>query len=134
MSFIFENKEVGETYLLTPSIASNFPDLARPVRLHLAVDRRENPLIIPVPLPGEDGRRNQWHDSLSQCVDRAKHKWVRIVANLSAGSYDLLEAQGDLNDPVWPDLNMQELVEIAFRGKIITDFEHPVLQELLGRV
>jgi hypothetical protein len=134
LAYIYDNKEVGETYLLTPEVAINFPDIVRPVRLHLAVDRRENPIIIPVQLPGEDGRRNLWHESLTQAIERAKQQWVRIVANMSAGGYDVLVAQADLAGPVWPEQSMTELIEIAFRGKIISSLDHPVLRELMGCV
>lgn len=133
MAFVFENKEAGETYLLTSDIADVVSESVRAVRLHLAVDRRANPLLIPVPLPDESGRRNAWHDSLALAVERAKHRWVRIVANMPAGSYDLLEAQGELNQPVWPEQNMTQLVEIAFQGKIISNLAHPVIKELLGQ-
>jgi len=82
-AYILEIKEVSEIYLITEEIADFVNESARPVRLHLATDRRGNPMIVPVPLPGEDGRRNPWHESLAQAIERAKRKWVRIVAKSS---------------------------------------------------
>lgn len=132
-TFILEVKELNETYLLSESIAEIVHESARAVKILLAVDRRGNIMLVPVPLPREDGRRNQWHESLVLAMERGKHKWVRIVANMSAGAYDLLEAQCNLTEPVWPDKTMAELIRIAFAGKIITDESHPVIEELLGR-
>lgn len=134
LAYILENKEAGETYLLTPEVAEIVPESARPVRLHVAIDRRANPFLIPLVLPGEDGRRNPWHESLAQGINRSKHKWVRIVANMGVGAYDLYEAQGELGKPEWPEHTMNQLVEIAFRGKIISDIDHPVIRELLGQI
>ena len=133
LAFIYENKEVGETYVLAQDMADIVPESARPTRLYVAIDRRGNPMLIPVPLPGEDGRRNPWHESLAQGINRAKNKWVRLVANMSAGANDVLEAQADLGEPVWSEHTMDQLVEIAFRGKIVKSIDHPVIQELLGR-
>lgn len=133
MGFIYEDKVAGETYLLSAEVADVVSESVRAVKLHVGVERRGNPMLIPVPLPGEDGRRNPWHDSLMQAVERAKSKWIRIVANMAAGSYDLLGAQGSLSEPIWPTQTMLELVEIGFRGKIISTLSHPVIKELLGQ-
>jgi hypothetical protein len=132
--FIVELKEERETYIVTPGIAPILGDLVKPAQIYVAIDRNDNPFLIPIPLPGEDGRRNPWHESLAQAIGHAEKKWVRIAANMSAGSYDVLEAQGTLTDPTWPDLGIEKLIEIAFRGKIISDDTHPVVQALLGRV
>jgi len=134
LAYILENKELGETYLLTQDVAAIVPESARPVRLYSAIDRRGNPMLIPLPLPGEDGRRNNWHDSLAQAIERAKVKWVRVIANMSAGANDVLESQAALGDPEWTEHTMNQLVEIAFRGKIVSSIDHPAIQELLGRV
>jgi hypothetical protein len=131
--FILEDKEAGIIYALTPQIAEMVPESARPVRLHRATDRQGNQFLIPLPLPGEDGRRNAWHESLKCCIARAEHNWVRVIANMSGGCYDMHEAQSDLGEPEWSDHTMQQLVEIAFRGKIISKENDTVIQQLLGR-
>ena len=58
-----ELKEEGETYLVTAAVYDVVPEVLRPAVLHTAVDRRNNVFLIPVPLPGPDGRRNPWHQS-----------------------------------------------------------------------
>jgi hypothetical protein len=49
------------------------------------------------------------------------------------GGYDVYQADSVLADPEWLDAGMAELIEVAFRGKIITTVDHPVVQSLLGR-
>lgn len=132
--YIIEMKEDRETYVVGRSIAPILGNVVKPVLLHAAIDRGDNPFLIPVFLPGEDGRRSSWHESRAQAVEHAKGKWVRIVANMAAGAYDVLEAQGTLPDPTWPDCAPGELFQIAMRGRIIADETHPVVQQLLGRV
>jgi hypothetical protein len=35
-------------------------------------------------------------------------------------------------EPVWPDLSFQELIKIAYRDRMITSLEHPVVRRLRG--
>ena len=133
-AMILENKEARESYVVVPDVAQEISELVRPVMLHAAIDRQNNVFLIPVPLPGEAGTRNQWHESLAQAVEYAKLKWIRITANMHVGGYDVNEAQADLPEPEWPAHDIDSLVQVAFRGKIITSLDHPVVQSLLGRV
>lgn len=126
-----ESSGTNETYLITPAISQLIPGLTRAVRLHLAVDRQGNPRLIPLPLPGADGRSNPWHLSLQNILQLGRQHWIRIQANMTANSYDAFKAP--LQDaPIWPNKTMLELVEIAARGKIIDNENHPMIRELLG--
>jgi hypothetical protein len=102
------------------------------VTLFVGVDRRGNVFIIVVPLPGPDGRRNPWHQSLHSAVVAAETSWVRSVANLKQGGYDLYVADGAIADPDWPDVSLDEILQIAFRDRIIDSVDHPVIKQLLG--
>ncbi len=133
-AMFLEQKEARESYLVLPNVAQEVSELVRPVMLHAAIDRQNNVFLIPVPLPGEAGTRNPWHESLAQAVELAKLKWLRLTANMHTGSYDVYEAEGALPEPEWPAYGIDALVEVAFRGKIITSLDHPVVQSLLGRV
>jgi len=133
-TWILENQVAGETYLVSTEVASVLGSLARPVELYAAIDRQNNPFLIPIPLPGPNGVRNPWHESLAQAVERAKVVWLRISANKDLGGYDIYEATAKLPDPVWPDVTMDELLEIAFRGRIIQNEDHPIVQERLGKI
>ena len=133
-AWILENKASGETYLVSAEVASALGDQVRPVELHAAIDRQNNPFLIPIPLPGPNGVRNRWHESLAQAVEKAKSVWIRISANKDLGGYDIFEATAKLPDPVWPDITMDELLEVAFKGRVITSLDHPIVQERLGRI
>lgn len=133
-AMILENKEARESYVVVPEVAQEISELVRPVMLHAAIDRQNNVSLIPVSLPGEDGTRNPWHESLAQAVEHAKLKWIRITANMHAGGYDVYEAEGELPEPEWPAHDIDALIQVAFRGKIITSLDHPVVQSLLGKI
>ncbi len=133
-AMLLEQKEVRETYIVTLAVAQELSELVRPVQLFAVIDRQNNVSLIPVPLPGEAGTRNPWHESLAQAVELAKQKWLRINANMILGGYDVFIAEATLPEPEWPEHTIDELVEVAFRGKIITSLDHPVVQSLLGKI
>ena len=133
-AWLLENKTTSETYIVSEAVASVLGDLVRPVELYAAIDRQSNVFFIPVPLPGSNGARNPWHESLLQAVIRARTVWLRITANKDLGGYDIYEATAKLPEPTWPDLPMDNLLAIAFRGRIITDTDHPIVLEKLGGV
>jgi hypothetical protein len=133
-AMILENKEAREFYLVVPDVAQEIIELVRPVLLHAAIDRQSNVSLVPVPLPDEAGTRNQWHESLAQAVEHSKLKWIRIAANMSKGVYEVYEAVGELPQPEWPAYDIDALVQVAFRGKIITGLDHPIVQSLLGKI
>jgi hypothetical protein len=133
-AMILEQKETRECYMVAHDVAQQISELVRAVQMHAAIDRQNNVFLIPVPMPGESGTRNPWHESLAQAVEHAKMKWLRITANMHMGGYDVYEADGALPEPEWPDHTIESLIEVAFRGKIITSLDHPVVQTLLGRI
>ena len=132
--FLYEDKVANETYIALPSVQPLLGSLARPAQLHAAIDRTDNPFLIPVIMPGEDGHWNSWHESLAQGVEMAKDHWVRLVANKSINAYDINQAQVTLAEPVWPDTTVEDLIKIGFRGKVIDSEDHAVIRALLGAV
>ena len=133
-SWALENKATSETYIVSEEVASVLGGLVRAVELYTGIDRQNNVFFIPVPLPGPNGTRNPWHESLLQAVIRARSAWLRITANKDLGGYDIYEASANLPEPIWPSATLEELLEVAFRGRIITTVDHPVVQEKLGGV
>ena len=75
---------------------------------------------------------NPWHQSATEAVDMAKKGWIRIKANMNLGAYDIFQPLVDFADPVWPDKTMAEMVTLAFKGRVITTADHPVLKQLRG--
>ena len=124
--------DTTESYLLTNGMLGHVPDMEKLVTLRLAVDKFNNPFLIPVPLPTFDGRRNSWGDSLAEAVKIAETKWVRLSANMAAGCYNIHVATALKDEPMWPNLTFAELLQIAYRGRIISSPDHLVLRQLMG--
>ena len=133
-TLLIELKEDLETYLLTPGLHLEMFNEATPVRLVTTINRQGVVFLWPLKLPDDTGRSNRWHDSAMDAAERAKDSWIRLQADMSLGAYQLFEAQGNLSDPEWPEESFRDLLEIAFKGRYIDTFDHPVLKRLRGEV
>jgi hypothetical protein len=130
---LIELKEDRETYLVTPSMAANLPGEFQPATLFLATNRQGVAFIWPVKLPGPDGKVNSWHSSAAEAAELAMTSWVRMTANMSLGAYELFEATSNsLPDPIWPDFPFKEIMQIAFRDRVIDTPDHPLVKKLQG--
>ncbi len=64
----------------------------------------------------------------------AKEHWVRVQSNMSLGAYDIFQAGGNIPGPEWPEVTMEEILQIAFRGRYIDSLDHPAIRRLRGEV
>jgi hypothetical protein len=74
----------------------------------------------------------EWHRSAREAAGFAMTRWVRCKANRSLGAYEIFQAEACIAEPTWPDLNFQEVIRIAFRDRLITSMDHPVIKRLRG--
>jgi hypothetical protein len=101
-------------------------------RLYLAVNTTKTVFLWPVKLPGPDGQIDSWNQSAGEIADLAKHQWVRVMSNRDLGAYDPKSASNLTTEPVWPHVSFEEILRIAFKGKVISSLEHPKLRQLRG--
>jgi len=130
---LIELKEDREVYLVTPSMASTLPGEFSAATLYLASNRQGVAFVWPVKLPTPDGKINPWHQSAAEAAEKAMATWVRVTANMSLGAYELFEATGNLPDPIWPEHTFSEILQIAFRGRVINTPDHPLVLKLQGQ-
>jgi hypothetical protein len=121
-------------YWVAPDLRAALKDHLRKVRLFTAIDKRSNVLLWPAKLPTADGSASarSWYLSGLRAAEEAKKLWVKIVGNKAIGAYDIVVARGDLGDPQWPDHSFSELIELAFRDKLIDSMDHAVVKEIDG--
>lgn len=131
---VLEFKEERETFLVEPSLWPELPGELTPKVLFTTMNRQGVLTLWPVRLPGEDGRLDEWNASALEAAEMAQKRWVRVVANMSLGAYEVYEATGDLPDPDWSELSFKEILSIAFKGHYITEIDHPVVRRLRGEL
>jgi hypothetical protein len=127
-----ELKDDREIYLLVPEIAQQLPGECVSLQFYTVINRQGVVHLWPARLPASDGRINEWHRSAMEAAELAMGRWVRMRANMSLGAYEIFAAEGTIPDPIWPELSFQQLVEIAFRDRLITSLDHPVIKRLRG--
>jgi hypothetical protein len=134
-TMVLELKEEREFFLVAPQLHAELMGEAVPTTLYTAIDRAGSPFLLPVKIVNESSRRgNHWPDSLRRCCEMATKKWIRVVADMSAGGYQAMVAGSSIPDPEWPDVPFRELLRLAFGTNMIDRADHEVIQRLQGRM
>ena len=131
---ILQLKEDGECYFVHPSIAPNLAQEVRAKELYVYVTRDGNVSVWPINLPSDDGRLDAWSQSAHSAAEMAQSSWVRLVANRGVGAYDIYQAPNIADEPVWPELTFKEVLHLAFKDRLITTMDHPIVKRLRGEM
>ena len=100
--------------------------------LFTAINRQGVAFLWPVRLPDPDGKDFEWWRSMREAADLATTQWVRVKANKHLGAYEMFVAESTMSEPVWPEASFQDLVKLAFRDRLISKLDHPVIKRLRG--
>lgn len=129
---IFENYEDRETYIIVPSLWDHLTGEWVPKILYTAMNRQGVLFLWPVKLPGEDNSLDQWNTSAHEAAEKAEEGWIRVASNMSLGAYEIFEAVNKFPEPEWPEIELRDILNIAFRDRMIDSLDHPVIQKLRG--
>jgi hypothetical protein len=102
-----------------------------PKTLFTAISRQGVVFLWPVRLPVE-GKQMEWHRSMREAAEIGVKQWVRVKANMSLGAYEMSVAESTMAEPIWPEVTFQELIKLAFRDRLISTIDHPVIKRLRG--
>jgi hypothetical protein len=133
-TYVLELKEDREIYLVARSL---WPQLAGestvgPRALYVAVNRQGVLFVWPIRLPGLDGKIGDWNRSALEAAAMAEARWIRVASNMALGAYDIFTANAEWPEPDWPDTPLNEILRVAFKGRVIESLDHPVLRQLRG--
>lgn len=129
-----EIKEEGQLFLVSDSLQGELAQDMVAKTIYQCTTRNGVSFLYPVKLPDEEGRLDSWNQSAREAVDIAKDAWIRLVSNRHLGAYEILQATGTLSEPDWPSQSFEELLTIAFKGRIIDTVDHPVIRKLRGEI
>jgi hypothetical protein len=130
---IIELRDDREMFLVPPAVARDIPGEYITATMYTAINRQGVVFLWPVRLPGSDGRQLEWHRSAAEAAEMAMKRWIRVKANMNLGAYEVFEASASIPDPAWPnDLAFDQMLAIAFKGRLVDSFDHPVLKRLRG--
>ena len=133
-TLLLEVRDERLTYLVAPDIAPAIPGEAVAKTLYATITRQGVVLLWPVRLPDEQGRLDEWNTVAHQAAQRAETNWIRLAANMGAGTYEVYEAMDQIGEPDWPDLTFERILEMAFKDRYIDNLDHPVIRRLVGEL
>jgi hypothetical protein len=129
---IFEDKDAGETFIVLPAMAAALVGNTKLVKLQTSISRGGIVFLWPIPLPDQSGRSNDWNESQRIAAIEADKRWIRMQSDRTLGAYRVYSAEGEIPDPVWPDMTLSGLLEIAFRGRVVDRADHAVIRRIRG--
>jgi hypothetical protein len=133
-ALLLDRVDGRETFLVDPSLYAEVATVAKVKVLYTAITRQGVAFLWPVGMAGNDGRTNAWNTSAQQAAETARTRWVRVNSNLALGAYDIYIPQANLPEPEWPDLTLEQFLELGFRDRFIDAVDHPVLKQLRGEM
>ncbi|MCB1129922.1 MAG: hypothetical protein KDN05_02260 [Verrucomicrobiae bacterium] len=137
----FEILEVDDKtkYIVTPTAMSAIDKLhevegkvmikTKRVIIYLAVNMDGVGFLWPITVTESD---NTWLESAHNCAAIAQNQWIRVVSNGPAKRYDYHPAKKHAEvKPKWPKETFIEMLNLAFKNKVIKSLDHPAIKELL---
>jgi hypothetical protein len=87
---------------------------------------------VDVEAADEAGRLDTYNKSALSIIEQYPGQWIRVLPNQIDRCYDFLEPMIELPAPKWPEGGFKQLFSVAFKHRVITDINHPVLKTLRG--
>jgi len=126
-------EENDRLYLMHPEMVPLLQEQALKFNLHVGMYLSSRSIFLfPVQLPKTNEKWNSWHEAQAEAVDKAKTQWLRMEPSREQGGYILHKAQGELDDPEWPEKTIDEYIAIAFKSHIIANDKHSIVKQLRG--
>jgi hypothetical protein len=122
-----------DAFIVAPALAREIVAETSRRRLFVCVNRAETPFIWASKLPST-ATTNAWVDTALTIAESAKQYWVRMIPDIGAGHYEEARAEGLLAEPKFPGLTFTQILELGFKNKLITDYDHEVLRALRGEI
>jgi hypothetical protein len=124
-----------ERYLLTPDVGKVVKEVEKSYAeqyLLTAINAQGVLFLWPIRTLTGNSKADKWNQSALEAASLATKKWVRVMADMTVGGYVTREALGQLPDPKWPETPFGELLRLAFRDRLVTSLNHPILRRLRG--
>ena len=127
------HKESSDSfYALRPGVDFGISDFGKNFLIFTAINREGEVFLLPTKLPDESGKLDPCSHSMREAAELAKEKWVRLAFNPGRKNYDIFVAEDPLGEPTWPEGDINKRVQVAFKGRFISDKDHPIVRGLRG--
>lgn len=132
---IFKDEEdYGKFYLVGQALQRQYIDdgYGRVVTLSYCVYKSGESFLWPLTRL-EGVRDNEWAVSAWRALDLAKQNWIKLVTVRGARGYEAHQPlSANYGEPIWLEMEWSQILELAFRDRIIFDETHQVHRTLYG--
>jgi hypothetical protein len=126
--------EGRDPFIVAPAIAEekkDQEDTIRPVLIVRYVTMAGEEGLWPLKLNPPEGKANRWNTSALNILElAASGKWVRIVSQKKDYRHQVSKKKFEEIPPQFTDRSFQELINIAFKDRIVTSLDHGLWDEL----
>ncbi len=129
---ILEVDDRNETYFVVGHLIPQLQDECKHVKLHQCITKNGTLFFWPVPIQDPNGRINSWNQSARDAVEVSMETWIRMVSNQESQSYLRHEALAAWDEPDWPEMDLEQIMEKVTHDRLIKSLDHPILKELRG--
>jgi hypothetical protein len=132
---LLEDEMNRHTYVVAKHLVPDVLDDLKPKLLVAYTTWSHTWGLWPLRLPGEDGDLDSFNTSAHAITIEYAGRWVRVLTNKPGKVYTVIVPKEGVVVPVptWPEGGFNYLFQLAFRGRVINDLDHPVIQRLQGR-
>lgn len=129
-TMVFVDQDERSHYIVNPSLYGLLEGELIPKVLYPYINIKRVLKLWPIRLPDAEGKLDDWNRSALEAAKLAKEKWVRVASNRPLGAYEIFFPLGSVDGPEWPDIDLQTIVDIAFKDLRIDDDTHPIIKSL----
>jgi hypothetical protein len=134
---VIEKKEEDSAcYWVDPSLWLAMADepTFSPRAVFTAVTRQGVLFLWGCRLPGPDGKSPDWISIPLEAAKMAETRWTKMFWDQNHRKHRVMTAPALTDEPQWPDVPFQRLLQLAFKDRVITSFEDPILKGLRGEL
>jgi hypothetical protein len=136
---IFEDiGDRGRLYLMDgdtdPDLIPAMAKYLRYYNFYFFVTSTGDPGLWPIVLP-KDGDYSKWNifpRTATERATQARDEWIQVHSRDNESGYHSEPPRDELGEPVFPELTPQRVLELSFKGFIISDFQHSLVKKCLG--
>jgi hypothetical protein len=117
----------NNTYLFAPNleIPADLEGLVRDTLVVAAINSAGVPFLYALAITD-----SSWYESGLELILRGTEEWVRVTP--VEGAYKTDPPVAKLDEPHFPDVPLRNYLETAFKKRLITSLEHPLVKKLRG--
>lgn len=120
-----------EQFIVAKSAIDILREEGKPCMLYPYVTQDGVLRLWPIRLPHPDsGKLDSYSETAHDAATRYRGKWIRVAANRKESQYEVTIMKRKAAPPRFPDLSIQDMLELAFKDKIIDSLDHPAIADL----